>query len=196
MSDLRNDQHGTPLAGHEYDGIVELDNPTPRWWTITWMITIVFGLGYLTYYELMGGPTIQEELQVALKPIQERQQITQDGGVEPAQLEAMAKDPEVLAKGREIFVGKCLACHGDKGQGLVGPNLTDNFWIHGDGTAAAIFTVVKTGVADKGMPPWGLMLKAEELMQATAFVRSLRGTNPAGAKAPQGTEQHEPVAKK
>ncbi len=97
-------------------------------------------------------------------------------------------DPStILAEGRIVYVGKCAVCHGEKGEGTIGPNLTDGFWIHGDGKDAAVETVVKDGVADKGMPAWLNSLKPDELKNVVAFVRSLADTNVSG-KAPQGTK--------
>lgn len=79
-------------------------------------------------------------------------------------------------------------CHGDKGQGLIGPNLTDNYWIHDKGTAADILTMVQKGVPVKGMPAWESVLSAQEQVATTAYILSLKGTNPSGAKAPEGTK--------
>jgi cytochrome c oxidase cbb3-type subunit 3 len=85
-----------------------------------------------------------------------------------------------------VFVKNCAACHGDHGQGLIGPNLTDDNWLHGQGVPADIVKTISEGVAEKGMPPWGPVLKPEEIVGATAYIRSLHGSNPAGAKEPQG----------
>jgi cytochrome c oxidase cbb3-type subunit 3 len=192
MSDSKNERE---LQGHDYDGIRELDNPTPLWWQAVFYLTIAFGVGYFLYYMRLGGPTQQQELSADLKPVLALQQAQLlSGKVDPAKLTAMLKDPDALAKGATVFQNRCAVCHGPQGQGAVGPNLTDDFWLHGDGSATAILEVVRNGVADKGMPPWGTMLKPEEVLQAAIFVRSLRGTRPANPKAPQGTEYHEPAA--
>ena len=82
---------------------------------------------------------------------------------------------------------RCLPC--DKGQGIIGPNLTDDFWIHGKGTLMDIAAVITSGVPEKGMPPWGPVLSADELRDVAVFVHSIHGSNPSGAKAPQGDKQ-------
>jgi cytochrome c oxidase cbb3-type subunit 3 len=90
--------------------------------------------------------------------------------------------------GKENFTAKCVACHGQKGEGLIGPNLTDKYWLHGNGTRKDILVVIRAGVPEKGMPSWGALLKAEEQLSIAAYIYSLRNSNPANAKAPQGVE--------
>ena len=91
--------------------------------------------------------------------------------------------PEI---GGKIYSARCASCHGDKGQGIIGPNLTDDYWIHGDGSIPAILKVMNEGVPDKGMPPWKGVIPAELEDDVAAYVYSIYGTNPPGAKAPQG----------
>ena len=178
------------LMDHNYDGIQELDHVLPRWWLGIFYATIVFAAWYAGYYLSGHGPTPQQELVVAMKQIEamkppEAVPAAGDG----AALLAAFKDPLKLKHGSEVFAGKCVACHGDKGQGVVGPNLTDDFWLHGTGTLKDIAAVVTSGVPEKGMPPWGPVLAADELRDVVAFVHSLHGSNPPGAKAPQGEKQ-------
>jgi cytochrome c oxidase cbb3-type subunit 3 len=99
----------------------------------------------------------------------------------------MLSDQVQLKAGGEVFAKNCGSCHGSKGEGSIGPNLTDKFWIHG-AKLSEIYTTVEKGVLDKGMPPWGPVLKPEELKQVVAFVKSLKGSNPPNPKAPQGNE--------
>ena len=106
-------------------------------------------------------------------------------GASSEQLLAMMKDPAAIAAGKETFAKNCVACHAADGGGLIGPNLTDNSWIHGS-SADSIYVTVTNGVLDKGMPPWGKVLKPEEVVRVTAYVLTLRGTTPANPKAPQG----------
>jgi cytochrome c oxidase cbb3-type subunit 3 len=91
----------------------------------------------------------------------------------------------MVAAGGEMYQAVCAACHGDQGQGVIGPNLTDPYWIHG-GTTVDIFTVISDGILSAGMPAWSAQYSPEERAQITAFVASLEGTDPPGAKAPQG----------
>ena len=183
-------QNNVKILDHEYDGIQELDNPLPGWWLATFYGTIVFAALYLGYYLVGGGPSHKDELNAARKEVEQMRAASPEAKSAPSEevLMAILQKPERLQAGAKVFVEKCVACHGAKGEGSIGPNLTDNYWIHGDGKASSIAQIVNTGVADKGMPPWGPLLKDEELQNVTAYVYSLRGTNPPNAKAPQGTE--------
>lgn len=176
------------LLNHNYDGIHELDNPLPKWWLIIFYSTMIFAVFYYGYYEFGGGPSLKQELESDLAAIQAMAPPPGTGPSAALNFDGADKDPALLASGKAVFVGKCAACHGDNGQGLVGPNLTDHFWIHGAGTMADIAKVVQEGVAEKGMPPWGPVLSQDELKSVTVFVASLIGTNPANPKAPQGNE--------
>lgn len=174
---------------HYYDGIVEKNNPLPRWWLYLFYLTMLFAAVYYGYYQLGGGPTLRQEYEANMKAHDAL------GGGEKAttalpaeQLEALAKDPKALEAGKQIFATRCVVCHGPQGQGMIGPNLTDNFWIHGDGKMPGILKVVQEGVVAKGMPPWTPILNNQEIQQVAAFVRSIRGTKPPNPKAPQGEE--------
>jgi cytochrome c oxidase cbb3-type subunit 3 len=97
----------------------------------------------------------------------------------------MVKDSAKVKAGKDLFQVRCVACHGASGQGLIGPNLTDEYWLHG-GKLTDISNTITNGVSDKGMPPWGPVMTADQIHSVVAFIRSIRGTNPSGAKAPQG----------
>ncbi|HWU45080.1 MAG TPA: cbb3-type cytochrome c oxidase N-terminal domain-containing protein [Bdellovibrio sp.] len=175
---------------HEYDGIIEHDNPLPTWWLWTFFITIIFAFIYYIHYELGGGPTLKQELTVAMDQLEKSKAAGESAApleTEDSLKEAFGKDG-VVAAGAAVFKSKCVACHGEQLQGLIGPNLTDNFWIHGKGTRIDIVKVIREGVPDKGMPPWGPVLKKDEVYAVTAFILSKKGSNPPGAKAPQGVE--------
>jgi cytochrome c oxidase cbb3-type subunit 3 len=103
---------------------------------------------------------------------------------------AVLGNPKNIHEGQEVFKAKCVACHGNEGQGVIGPNLTDDFWINGEGRIKDIAALVANGVPEKGMPPWGPVLTANEARDVVVFVRSLHASNPANPKAPQG-EKHE-----
>ncbi|HEY5328038.1 MAG TPA: c-type cytochrome [Mucilaginibacter sp.] len=100
----------------------------------------------------------------------------------------LTSDPAVLADGKTVFMANCLACHGPQGQGLVGPNLTDDYWLHGN-TIGDIFKTIKNGVPAKAMPTWGTLLSAKQISDVANYVKSLHGTNPPNPKAPQGTKE-------
>jgi cytochrome c oxidase cbb3-type subunit 3 len=175
----------TKIEGHSYDGIEELDNNLPTWWINLFYICIVFAALYWGYYELGGGPTLTTEYQIAKEELASKQKKVEAMVASEAQLHEISEDPQRKIIGARIFSERCIACHGDKGQGGIGPNLTDNYWIHGDKLENQL-NVIMNGVADKGMPAWKTFYKNEDLYSIIAFIRSLKGTNPAGAKAPQG----------
>ena len=177
------------VLDHNYDGIQELDNPLPRWWLLTFYGTIIFAIFYLGYYELGPGPDADMELAEGIRALDAKKHAAApSGGVDMEKLNAFVADKGRLAEGKIVYDSRCLACHAVGGAGLIGPNLTDRHWIHGDGSLAELFKLVANGVADKGMPPWSGALKTDELYAVTAFVNSLKGTSPPNPKAPQGQE--------
>jgi cytochrome c oxidase cbb3-type subunit 3 len=182
------------IIEHDYDGIQEYDNPLPNWWLAIFYLSIVFSAVYVGYYHFAGGPSLDDELAADLAAVRAKQQVntgTPDGPGEE-ELLAVFQDDGRRRLGAEQFMGKCASCHGNKGEGSIGPNLTDHYWLHGDGSLPAILQVVSDGVPDKGMPPWKGMLKKDELLSVVAYVRSLAGSPVANGKAPQGTEVKEP----
>lgn len=177
------------LLDHEYDGIRELDNMLPRWWVWLLYATIVFAAWYSGYYMSGYGPTPQQELAVSLKQIEALKPPPGAGFAEAkAAILAVLGNPKNIHEGQEVFKAKCVACHGDNGQGVIGPNLTDDFWINGQGRVEDMVQVVANGVPEKGMPPWGPVLTAHEARDVVVFVRSLHATNPQNPKAPQGVK--------
>ncbi|MCC7441541.1 MAG: c-type cytochrome [Bdellovibrionales bacterium] len=177
-------------TGHVYDGIEELDHPPPPWFVAMFYLTVAIGLAYYAYYEIGPGPTQGQELQAERRKeeLAELTSLAASGGSKiPSEdeLQAMGKDPGRRSAGAAVFSTKCASCHGNRGEGGIGPNLTDRHWIHG-GRLTDVFNVITQGVPVKGMPPWGALLKQEEVEGVTAFVASLAGTNPPGGKAPQG----------
>ena len=176
-----------PILDHDYDGIKELDNSLPRWWLGTFYITIVFSVIYYAVYEWGNGKTIDKEFEEDVALVEAKQAGTEKKIFpDAAKLADAEKQTNIRAVAAPIFQSKCSSCHGDKGQGIIGPNLTDSYWIHGDGTSAAISKTIYEGVLDKGMPAWQAMLKEEEIYALSAFIKTLKGSNPANAKAPQG----------
>lgn len=177
------------LDDHNYDGIQEYDNPMPRWWVNLFWATIVFSVFYCIYYMLGFGPSHLDEYQQELSVASAKTAPSGDSSASEEQsiLEQLvkgAKSEATIASGKSIFGAKCMMCHGDKAQGLIGPNLTDEQWIHG-GSLEEIFHIVNVGVAEKGMIPWEGQLSLEERIAVVAFIRSIQGTNIPG-KAPEG----------
>jgi cytochrome c oxidase cbb3-type subunit 3 len=178
----------TKLTDHEYDGIQEYDNPMPRWWVWVFWTTAYFAICYVLWFHVfMRGTSIAEEYQADLNLAREEaaKQAMGDAPTEAA-LTTLTKNPAVMADAAAAFTKRCVQCHGQNGQGLIGPNLTDDYWIHGHGTLMDIFGVVNGGVASKGMPEWGKQLSMIEIAKLAAYVGTLRGRHLPG-KAPEGT---------
>jgi cytochrome c oxidase cbb3-type subunit 3 len=176
---------------HQYDGIVELDNPTPPWFMYLFYISIIFAVIYGLNYHVLQDGSIQEteykeEVAIAEK-VKEAYMKKFANSVNENNVTVL-KDNKDLTEGSEIYKTNCVACHGDKGQGGVGPNLTDNFWIHG-GKINKLFHTITNGVPEKGMIAWNKTLNPIQIQKVSSFILSLKGTNPAGAKEPQGTEE-------
>jgi cytochrome c oxidase cbb3-type subunit 3 len=176
-----------PTTGHVYDGIEELDNRLPNWWLATLYGTVLFATGYFAYYVMGDGPGLTQEYERAKAAAEYEAYLRGDNkkGATEDELLAVYKDVSRRKEGQDVFTARCVACHGDHAQGGIGPNLTDEYWLHG-GKLVEIVHTVTNGVSDKGMPPWGPVLKDREIQSVVAYIRSLRGSNPAGAKAPQG----------
>ncbi|MBX7117848.1 MAG: c-type cytochrome [Gemmatimonadaceae bacterium] len=180
------------LLDHSYDGIQEYDNPLPRWWLWIFYATIVFvPIYYLVPGDIGAGKGMiaRYEAEVAAYKASAPPPAAWDA----AAFAARAKDPALLASGKTVFETNCAACHRADGGGLIGPNLTDDAWIHG-GQPAQIHVTVTQGVLAKGMPSWERLLKPEQVDAVIAYVLSLHGTNPKDGKAPEGTADTTAVA--
>ena len=181
------------LLEHNYDGIQEYDNPLPGWWTALFWLTIVFAGGYYGYYQILGmGENRYQEYENEIKEADVKYAQFKLPDVSDSEVKAFAGDKATIDKGAAIFKERCAVCHGDKGEGKIGPNLTDNAWIHG-GKPGQVFKTIGNGVGSKGMPAWRLTLKTDEIKAASSFVLSLRNTNVAG-KAPQGVVEADEAA--
>lgn len=182
------EKEATVMTDHSYDGIRELDNSLPPWWLYSFYGTIIFGVIYFANYHIFDYGALQEEEYVA-----EMQKADAEVEAYLASLDNLIDESSVvfvdddaeLAGGKEIFIGKCAACHGQQGEGGVGPNFTDQYWIHG-GDIQSIFKVVKYGVASKGMISWQSQLTPKEMQQVSSYIFTLEGTNPPNGKEPQG----------
>lgn len=172
---------------HNYDGIVELDNSLPPWWVYMFYATIAFGLVYVIYFHYLDGPSQADEYnkEVELASLKKTEMLKQSAGKVDENSVTLLTDAADIAKGKSSFITKCAACHGQAGEGGVGPNLTDEYWIHG-GSINDIFKTIKYGVQEKGMIAWEAQMQPQEMQQVSSFIMSLKGTNPANAKAPQG----------
>ena len=183
------DKEETIILDHEYDGIRELDNHLPPWWTYLFYVTIVFGVIYVIAYHFTDSLPLQEEeyeieMAEAAALAQSRMANAPAEAFDEADL-VLTDDPDILASGAKIFNQQCAVCHKTDGGGSIGPNLTDDYWIHG-GDIKSVYITIKEGVPEKGMISWKAMLSPAKMRDVANYVKSLKGTNPAGAKAPQG----------
>jgi len=180
----------TVLLDHNYDGIQELDNHLPPWWKWLFYITIIWGFIYFFIYHVSGSlPLSHEEYEIVMtkaKAAKDAQMALAGNNIDENNVERTS-DPAVLAKGKAIFDRSCVPCHGPEGQGLIGPNFTDNYWLHG-GTIKDVFTTIKYGVPQKGMISWQSQLSPSDIHDVANFVLSLVGTTPKNPPAPKGPE--------
>lgn len=177
------------LLDSNYDGIQEYDNDLPGWWVYLFYLTIIISAIYVVWVHYGPGLLPREKLSKDMAVLEEVRAAAQARmeASRPAKVDlvALSSDTAALASGKTIFIEKCAACHTETGGGLVGPNLTDAYWIHG-GTVTDIKRIVENGVLEKGMLAWKGILKPEEIDDVTAFVWSIRNTNVEGGKAPEG----------
>ncbi len=176
------------LLDHNYDGIQELDNNLPPWWIALFYLGVAAGTVYFLYYHyfdygLSSGEAYALEMKYA-NEAQARFLEKQANLVNESTVEALL-DESSLASGAAIFKTSCAACHGFQGEGLVGPNLTDDYWIHG-GDIKSVFKTVKYGVPQKGMIPWKTQMNSASMHQVSSYIMTLKGTSPPNQKEAQG----------
>ncbi len=195
------------MSGHDYDGIQELDNDLPKWWLYGFYFTIVFSFVYIGYFHIFtdwsSHQQWEQEIEQADVDIQnyketmaqreadKMERLAADSAAlaeaqaAKAAAEAAAGAEQMLATGQKIFDGSglCYTCHRNDGGGLVGPNLTDDMWIHGCDDES-IASSIRTGFPDKGMVPWGsnTPLSDDELQAVVMYIKSMVGSNPANPK--------------
>ncbi len=172
MSD--HDKTQNEETNHSYDGIVEHNNPLPSWWNWIFILTVCFAFLYYIHYEISGtGLTLKQELEISMKKINEIRAEYASKFVELTDDELLRKmkDPNSLQLGAATYEAKCAMCHGEKLEGKIGPNLTDDTWIHG-GTPQEILKTVRVGVTAKGMPQWEGVLKPDEIYGVLGFIQS------------------------
>ena len=177
---------------HEADGIKELDNLLPRWWVWLFYITIVFSVIYMIYYHVAGAGRLQDaKYEQEMARAEEALAAQQAAVPRGALLQALPEDPStnatVLARGQTVYTANCVACHLDQGQGLVGPNLTDVYWIH-DGSFKGTVRTINEGVPAKGMISWKAVLSQDDIYAVASYIYTLRGSRPPNPKAPEGEE--------
>lgn len=176
------------LLDHDFDGIKELNNKIPPWFMAIFYGTLIWGTIYLVDYHILGSGNVQEdeytnEVQVAAM---EREILNKSGKLLNEDNVTVATDAAALANGKQTFIKNCAACHGQNGEGLVGPNFTDDYWLHGN-KINDLFKTIKYGVPAKGMISWQAQLDPNQMQEVASYILSLRGSNPPNQKEPQGT---------
>ncbi|MBU3698426.1 MAG: hypothetical protein FGM33_00230 [Candidatus Kapabacteria bacterium] len=185
--------HEEKLLDHDADGIRELDNNLPRWWLYGFYLTIALSVIYMYYYHVYTGPdwnilwygprTSEAEYAAQVKEAELMMANAPKSKKEPI---VLLTDAASLAKGAEIFNGMnslCYTCHREDLGGQVGPNLTDEYWIHGC-SLEEIVASITSGFPEKGMLAYGSgnKLSDRELMQVASYIISKKGSNPEDPK--------------
>ena len=176
------------LLDHNYDGIQELDNSLPPWWLAMFYITIAIGLVYMGYYH-WGGDGLSSSEEYELSMVQAEKEIkayrASLGETIDETKVTVLTDQTALDLGKSLYNANCVACHGLAGEGGVGPNLTDEYWIHG-GDIKSIFSTIKYGVIEKGMISWKSQLRPADMQKISSYILTFQGTNPPNGKEAQG----------
>lgn len=172
---------------HNYDGIRELDNRLPPWWLYGFYLTIIVAVIYLWRFHVShSAPSTIEEYNIAVqKAAIEKEAYLAKAANMVDENSVVMLNADGINSGKGIFTTTCAPCHGANGAGLVGPNLTDAYWIHG-GSLKDIFKTIKYGVQEKGMKSWKDDFSPVQIAQLASFVKSLQGNKVANPKEPQG----------
>lgn len=176
------------MMHHDYDGIRELDNSLPPWWVNLFYITIVFAGIYMYYYHWGGsGPSSKQEYEQQVEVAAQAKAVALSrmaNAVDESNVTVVTEASRV-SEGELIYKSSCAACHGQLGEGGVGPNMTDEYWLHGGGIKN-VFKTIKYGVPEKGMIAWAAQLNPAAMQNVASYILTLQGTNPPNGKAPQG----------
>lgn len=182
-------EEDTIMTDHDYDGIRELDNSLPPWWKYGFYVTIVVAIIYMGYYHMGGsGPSSLKEYQNQMDQAAleiAAYQATQKDAVNEKNVVLLDNQSDIQA-GAATFQSLCVACHGTMAEGKVGPNLTDDYWKNGS-DIKDLFKTIKYGVKGTGMKSWKTDISASQIAQVASYILSLKGSNPPGAKAPEGS---------
>lgn len=180
-----NEPNDPLLLDHEYDGIRELDNNLPRWWVWLFNLSILFAIGYLLYYHgFHAGDLSAAEYTKEMKIGNQLKLAAMSKFEASIPTLQPSTDPLVIDAGKKTFLTLCAPCHRPDGGGLVGPNLCDNYWIHGSNFADNV-TTIWNGVPAKGMITWKNSLKPQQIQEVASYIYTLRGTHPVNPKPPE-----------
>ena len=186
---MNNNPNEPKLLEHEADGIKELDNLLPRWWVWLFYLTTIFAVIYLLYYHVFHAGDLQaaeyQKEYAAGEALKSAAIAKFEASVDSLQ---PSKDPVVINQGHQIFLTYCAPCHRPDAGGLVGPNLCDDYWIHGSNYTDNVKTIIN-GVPAKGMITWRGILKPDQIQAVGSYIFTLRGTHPVNPKPPENTVQ-------
>lgn len=178
------------LLDEDFDGIKELDNPIPAWFNWFFGITVIFAVLYFPIYHVWKIADSQEqeyEKEVQIAEIKKEEYLKKVASSIDEKNVTLITDTKQLQTGQDLYKSNCASCHGQKGEGLVGPNLSDEYWLYG-GKVNDVFKTIKYGT-NKGMPGWQKQLNPLQIQQITSYIHTLKGTNPPNAKEPQGVKE-------
>ncbi len=181
------DREASIDTGHSYDGIHELDNVTPPWFKVAFILSIIVAFGYMFRYHVAKSAPMQLEeyaIEIADAKLQQEEYLKNQKDNVDENTVAMV-DADGVSSGAVLYKNNCVACHGAQGQGGVGPNLTDAYWLH-DGGIKGVFISIKYGWQEKGMKSWKDDFSPVQMAQLSSFVKSLKDTKPPTPKEPQG----------
>lgn len=186
---------------HNYDGIKELDNHLPPWWKWLFYGTVAWAVIYLFVFHIsaslpLSGDEYQNEVALAEEQARQLKASQPQTEIDENSLAFTLDSISFISNGKSVFMdNNCGSCHRvDGGGNMIGPNLTDEYWVHG-GNVKNVFLTIKNGVIEKGMPAWGRSLSPKQVRDVTFFVLSLQGSKPADAKGPQGEIFKEAIIK-
>jgi cytochrome c oxidase cbb3-type subunit 3 len=189
--DRPNQLVGQGEEAHSFDGIQEYDNKLPNWWLWTFYLACIFSVIYWVHYHVLHtGPSSMETFQMEMKAAEEAaEKLEAKHPLTDALLVKLSKDSQVVEEGKTLFAKSgCAACHKPDGGGLIGPNLTDEFWLHG-GKPTLIFKTISEGVVLKGMPAHGKLLGRSRIQKIVAYLETIRNTHVKGGKEAQGKKE-------
>jgi cytochrome c oxidase cbb3-type subunit III len=176
------------ISDHEYDGIRELDNDLPPWWKWLFYICIVFLIVYLWRLFFTEAPDLRQDMEYA-------KEMARYESLRPAESESfeiiLLTDEQSLINGKQLFDNNCAVCHLVSGAGIVGPNLTDEYWIH-DNSLETMYNLVTEGVIEKGMLPYKELFSPSQRLEVIGYMITLYGSNPPNPKEPQGEPKEWP----
>ncbi len=193
------EQESDVMLDHDYDGIKELDNVLPPWWVNLFYATIIFAAVYLLRFHVFGGYTQDEEFKTEVE-LAEADMLKNKANSPQEEITfdkvTLLTDAADLAQGKEIYTNSCAACHKADGGGVVGPNLTDEYWINGGGIKNVFKLIAEGSKNNPTMVGWAKTLGTKQVQKVASYVLSLQGTKPAGGKPAEGEKWVEEAAPK